>query len=220
MPTPMIAIQPQRSAEEAVTEALRNAIHQGFLKPGQRLSQADLAEQLGVSRIPLRDALRRLEAEDLVRMNGRRGTWVSSLSVKAIREIYEIRMMLEECCTIYAVRNMNDEEMAEVLDLFEKMDEAEADPENRGFSARREFYALFYSFAGRPMMREQILMLRYNVSRYHLVKDHDHAHHEHSKFKEAIAQRDAERAAEVLVRHLTDARDDLLQYMESQAEEE
>ena len=127
-----IEIQPQRSAEEAVTEALRNAIHHGYLKPDQRLSQAELAEQLGVSRIPLRDALRRLEAENLVRMNGRRGTWVSSLSVEEIREIYEIRFMLEARCTLYAVQNMNDEDLSEILALFDKMEDAEADPENRG----------------------------------------------------------------------------------------
>jgi DNA-binding GntR family transcriptional regulator len=148
-----IQIQPQRSAEEAVTEALRNAIHQGYLKPGQRLSQAELAEQLGVSRIPLRDALRRLESEALVTMNGRRGTWVSSLSVDTIKEMYEIRIMLEERCTIYSVQNMNDADLKEILQLFEKMDEAEAGPANEGFSARRDFYARFYAWGERPRPR-------------------------------------------------------------------
>lgn len=209
-----IEIQPQRSAEEAVTEALRNAIHQGYLKPGQKLSQADLAEQLGVSRIPLRDALRRLESEALVTMSGRRGTWVSSLSVDTIREMYEIRIMLEQRCTEYAVQNMSEDDLEEILELFDDMEETEADPENRGFSARRLFYARFYGCAERPLMREQILLLRDNVSRYHRVKDHDHAHDDHVKFKEAIVARDAEGAARVLKRHLEEARDDLILYME------
>lgn len=213
-----IKMQPPRSAEEAVTDALRNAIHQGDLKPGQRLSQAELAEQLGVSRIPLRDALRKLEGEALVKMDGRRGTWVSSLSVDAIKEMYEIRIMLEERCTAYAVENMSDEDLAEVLELFDKMDEAEADPANRGFSARRDFYARLYACANRPIMREQILLLRDNVSRYHRVKDHNHAHSDHVKFKAAIIARDAERAAGILRQHLEEARDDLLIYMEAQLE--
>jgi len=212
-----IEIQPQRSAEEAVTEALRNAIHQGYLRPGQRLSQAELAEQLGVSRIPLRDALRRLESEALVTMNGRRGTWVSSLSVDTIKEMYEIRIMLEERCAIYAIQNMNDEDLTEILELFDKMEDAEADPTNEGFSSRRDFYARFYACADRPLMREQILLLRDNVSRYHRVKDHGHAHDDHVRFKEAIIARDAEGAADILTRHLEVARDDLLQYMETQS---
>lgn len=63
-------------------------------------------------------------------------------------------------------------------------------------------------------MREQILLLRDNVSRYHRVKDHDHAHDDHVKFKEAIVARDAEGAARILKRHLEEARDDLILYME------
>ncbi len=217
IPAVGIAIQPQRSAEQAVTEALRDAIHRGQLKPGQRLSQAELAKQLGVSRIPLRDALRRLEAEALVTMDGRRGTWVSSLSIDAIREIYEMRIMLEGCCTTYAVQNMSDEDEVEVLALLDEMDATEADPDNRGFSGRRNFYARLYACAQRPMMRDQILLLRDNVSRYHLMKDHDHAHHEHSRFREAITQRNAEAAAAILKNHLEEARDDLIRYMESQS---
>jgi DNA-binding GntR family transcriptional regulator len=214
-----IKIQPQRSAEEAVTEALRNAIHQGLLKPGQKLSQADLAEQLGVSRIPLRDALRRLEAEDLVTMNGRRGTWVSALSPEAIKEIYEIRLLLEERCAKYAVKNMSDEDLAEIVALFDNMSKAEKDPANGGFDARRKFYARFYACADRPLMREQILLLRDNVSRYHRVKDHGHAHDDHVKFRDAIVARDAKGAASILVRHLKEARDDLLQSMEAEPEQ-
>jgi DNA-binding GntR family transcriptional regulator len=214
-----IEIQPQRSAEEAVTEALRNAIHQGHLKPGQKLSQADLAEQLGVSRIPLRDALRRLESEDLVTMNGRRGTWVSALSPEAIREMYEIRFLLEERCTKLAVKNMSDDDLAEIVELFDNMSKAETDPANGGFAARRKFYARFYACADRPLMREQILLLRDNVSRYHRVKDHGHAHDDHVKFKDAIISRDAKGAARILVRHLKEARDDLLQSMEAEPEQ-
>jgi DNA-binding GntR family transcriptional regulator len=208
-----IKMQPLRSAEEAVTEALRNAIHQGALKPGQKLSQADLAEQLGVSRIPLRDALRRLEAEALVRMDGRRGTWVSALSIDAVKEIYEIRIMLEERCTRHAVKNLSDADVEKILLLFDVMDRAEANPEGGGLDARRAFYAEFYKYAKRPMMRDQILLMRDNVGRYHRFKDHSNADHDHAEFRNAIVNRDSQRAAGVLKRHLEAARDDLLKNM-------
>ena len=70
------------------------------------------------------------------------------------------------------------------------------------------------------MMHDQILLLRDNVSRYHRVKNHDHAHDDHLQFRDAIMRRDAEGAATVLKRHLEGARDDLLMYMESQYEQE
>ena len=132
--------------------------------------------------------------------------------------MYEIRILLEGRCTMYAVQNMDDDDLAEILVLFDRMDEAEADPENRGFSTRRDFYSRFYACANRPLMSDQILLLRDNVSRYHRVKDHDHAHDDHLKFKEAIIARDAKRAAKILKRHLEEARDDLLMHMESQSE--
>jgi DNA-binding GntR family transcriptional regulator len=210
-----IQMQPLRSAEEAVTDALRKAIHEGDLKPGQRLSQADLAEQLGVSRIPLRDALRRLEAEALVKMDGRRGTWVSDLSIDGIKEIYEIRIMLEERCARHAVNNLSDDDMADLLKLFDEMDRSEADPEGNGYMARREFYGHFYSYAQRPMMRNQILLLRDNVGRYHRFKVQGHGHEDHIEFRDAIVKRDGKRAARVLKHHLEDARDDLLKDMRS-----
>ncbi len=64
-------------------------------------------------------------------------------------------------------------------------------------------------------MCEQILLLRDNVSRYHRVKDHDHAHDDHLKFRQAIVARDAAGASQILTRHLEEARDDLLMYMET-----
>ena len=218
MPVSNLKMQPLRSAEEAVTEALRRAIHQGDLKPGQRLSQADLAEQLGVSRIPLRDALRRLEAEALVKMDGRRGTWVSDLSIDGIKEIYEIRIMLEERCARHAVNNLSDEDMEDLLKLFDEMDRAEADPDGNGYAARREFYGRFYLYADRPMMRNQILLLRDNVGRYHRFKVKGHGHEDHLEFRDAIVKRDGKRAARVLKHHLEDARDDLLRDMKSKFE--
>lgn len=217
-----LKMQPLRSAEEAVTDALRTAIHTGTLKPGQRLSQSDLADQLGVSRIPLRDALRRLEAEALVKMDGRRGTWVSALSIDAIKENYEIRIMLEERCTRHAVKSMTDADLDRLLALFDVMDRTESGPDpqsdGKGFSARREFYSQFYACANRPIMRHQIMLLRDNVGRYHRFSDHDHSHHDHAKFKDALIKRDATRAARILKRHLEYARNDLIKGMKARQE--
>src|SRR5258708_12520867 len=81
-----------RSIEEVVTTALRDAILSGELRPGERLLQEQLADQLRVSRIPLRDALRRLEAEGLVRIGPRRRPEVPSLTPPDVLQTYEGRI--------------------------------------------------------------------------------------------------------------------------------
>ena len=91
------------TAEEAVTASLRRAIREGVLVPGERLTQSEIASQLGVSRIPLRDALRRLEAESLVEIDGHKGARVTVLTVDDIAELYEMRVALEGLCMKYAV---------------------------------------------------------------------------------------------------------------------
>lgn len=206
------AVEPL-SAEEAVTSALRDAILSGQLMPGERLAQAELARQLGVSRIPLRDALRRLGEEALVRIDGRRGAWVTALSKRDIAEIYELRIMLEGRCIRYAVRNLSDhQEQAAVLELSKHMDHSDRDA-TEGRAARRRFYDVLYSHARRPRMHRLIMQLRDNVGRYHLIQDTDLAHAAHSQVRSCIIHGDADGAARAVKAHLEEARDDLLATM-------
>lgn len=208
----LTAVEPL-SAEEAVTAALRDAILSGRLKPDERLAQAELARQLGVSRIPLRDALRRLAEEGLVKIDGRRGAWVTSLTNRDIAEIYELRIMLEGRCIRYAVRNLTDVEEREVLlELSKRMDSSDRDAV-RGRATRRRFYEVLYSYAGRPRTHRLIMQLRDNVERYHLLQDTGLSHAAHSAVRRCIRGGDAEGAAIAVTAHLEEARDDLLATM-------
>lgn len=206
------AVQPL-TAEEAVTSALRDAILSGRLMPGERLAQAELARQLGVSRIPLRDALRRLGEEALVRIDGRRGAWVTALSKGDIAEIYELRIMLEGRCIRYAVQNLSGRpEISAVLDLSKHMDTSRRHA-SEGRAARRRFYDVLYSHAGRPRMHRLIMQLRDNVGRYHLLQDTDLSHSAHSQVRRCIKDGDPDGAALAVTAHLQEARDDLLASM-------
>ena len=200
------------SAEEAATTAIRDAILSGRLVPGQRLAQAELAAQLGVSRIPLRDALRRLDG-DLVTIDGRRGCWVTSLGIGEIEEIYEIRIVLESRCASLAVAGLSDEEAQYLFGLSEQMDLMQSDAHS-GSGTRRGFYAELYSYATRPRMRGLILQLRDNVGRYHVLKDVRHSVDAHKQLRCHIMDRNPDGAAEVVVAHLEEARDDLLATMD------
>lgn len=199
-----------RSVEESVTEALRNAILRGELEPGTRLAQVELSEELGVSRIPLRDALRRLEAEGLVEIDGRRGARVSSLNEKDIAEIYEIRILLESACARRAVETLADEDARELIRLSEEMDRTAGDPE-AGAIARRNFYGELYAKADLPRIRATVLQLRALVHRYHLLTDSGEHPNAHEELRECIRNRDAERTADVVRTHLEATRDDLIE---------
>lgn len=217
-PSPYTVVQ-TLSAEEAVTAALREAILSGRLQPGQRLAQTEIAEQLGVSRIPLRDALRRLEEDSLVKIDGRRGAWVTSLNPADVAEIYEMRIMLESRCVYYSVQNLDEESAAHLLMLSTQMDEVGHDVA-AGMTARRTFYRELYGFSDRPRMRRLIMQLRDNVGRYHLIKNIDHAQEAHEELRRCIRDRDAEGAVSIVKEHLKEARDDLLATMANEVAKE
>jgi DNA-binding GntR family transcriptional regulator len=197
------------TAEEAVTAALRRAIREGVLEPGQRLTQSEIAGQLGVSRIPLRDALRRLEVESLVRIDGHKGARVTELTADDVSEIYEMRVLLEARCMAHAVGNLT-LAAAEKLSVAATESEVDLVTAAEAFNRRRAFYSELYSHANRPRLHRTIMQLRDNVDRYHLLSDREHAHYAHKELADAIARRDADAAASILVDHITESRDDLI----------
>ena len=199
----------EASVEEATTTALRIAIRRGMLPPGLRLRQEDLAEQLGVSRIPLRDAFRRLEAEGLVEIEGRRGARVRSLSADDVAEIYELLIMIEVPLMRLAVRNLDADAMGRVLELSERMDAVSRDDEV-GRLSRKAFYGELYRHSGRPRIRNLVLQLRDDVHRYHVLKNIGASLHAHAQLRDCIRNRNADGAAAEMRRHLRMSRDDLV----------
>jgi DNA-binding GntR family transcriptional regulator len=204
------------SVEDVVTNALREAILSGDLRPGERLRQEPLADQLRVSRIPLRDALRRLETEGLVQFGPRRGAHVTALAPDDVREIYELRILLEERAIRHAIEALDNVAVKRLLAMSEHMD-AHTDDPGEGRKARRAFYSALYEYAGRPRSHKLIVGLRDEVQRYHLIKSVAVSRSDHADLRECIRAKDAERAARLQREHLIRARDDLLQVLEREA---
>lgn len=90
-----IQLDSYRPLRELVCETIRQAIVDGVFSPGERLMEIQLADEMGVSRTPVREAIRKLELEGFVVMIPRRGTYVADISIKDINEVYEIRTSLE-----------------------------------------------------------------------------------------------------------------------------
>ena len=105
---------------DVVFNTLRQAILKGELEPGERLMEIQLAERLGVSRTPIREAIRKLELEGLVLMIPRKGAEVAKISEKSLREVLEVRRSLEELATELACQRMEKED----LEKLEKAQEA------------------------------------------------------------------------------------------------
>ena len=197
------------TAEETTTVALRHAIIRGVLPPGERLRQEVLAAELGVSRIPLRDAFRRLEAEGLIEIDGRRGARVASLSIDDVAELYELRRMLELHCVRLAIRNLTDEGAEALLAVAEQMD-IRAGHALVGGISRRAFYEQLYTWSGRKRMTALILQVRHELNRYQALKEVPSSPEIHRLIAECIRTRDADSAARHMRDHLRKSRDDLL----------
>ena len=131
-----------RTVEDMVHEVVREAIVTGVYRPGDRLPQDSIAESIGVSRIPVRAALRSLEAEGFVVLEPHKGATVRALSAAEIAEIYELRALLETYAVRAVAEKITDEELGQVAALAVAMDEAQ-DPEfARGGKKRLLHHAL------------------------------------------------------------------------------
>ena len=146
----------------ATAEALRQRILDGDFPAGHQLRQDALAEEFGVSRIPIREALVQLEAEGLVRIVPHRGAVVSELSVEEIEELFELRALIEPRLLSRSASHLTDEDFA-ALDriLAEYSAELRARHVARWGELNTEFHARLYSHAARP--RSQALVQRFLV---------------------------------------------------------
>ena len=119
LPVKLDSYQPLR---EVVCETLREAIISGVLRPGERLMEIQLAEELGVSRTPVREAIRKLELEGFVIMIPRRGTYVADLSIKDINEVFEVRSALDSLANGLAAERITEEELEQMERLKRAFD--------------------------------------------------------------------------------------------------
>ena len=140
------SVIPHRNVHEAVGDGIRDMILDGQLKPGDWLRQDELAEAFGVSTIPVREALRQLQAEGLVTLHRRRGAAVASFSVSECEEIYRIREALETLAVHCAAQNLERIPIERLASLLGEIEAAEArfdDVDRRLRLVREYFFTIF-----------------------------------------------------------------------------
>lgn len=189
----------RQTAQDLVLSSVREQILSGALPPGTRLRQEKLAERFGTSRIPIREALRALEYEGLVRSSPYRGFTVTELDADDIEEVYDLRVVLEGHAVRLAVPLMTDEDLRDLEEIYSEMAAATAGEDQ--LAARERFYTRLYAMSGRPRLVGLIARLRQEVARSLRWPTLQHAPDHHQAFFEAIRAGDAERAASQLASH-------------------
>lgn len=190
-----------------VAASLREAILSGAMKPGARIRQEELAERFGSSRIPVREALRVLEAEGLVRLVANSGAWVAKLDLAECLETYKMRERLEPLALGEGIQALTEEEIARLEALAAEM---EAAKEVETFlHLDRVFHLLSCSRAGMPMLEATIRSFWDRTQHYRrayasLIGQEGQwvIHHEHRLLVEALRRRDRTDAEALLALHI------------------
>ena len=193
---------------DVVFQTLRQAILRGELKPGERLMEIHLAQRLGVSRTPVREAIRKLELEGLVLMIPRKGAVVAEITVSDLEDVLEVRLALEELAVKHACRRITPEQLREVERLAEAFrNTLDGDDVGACAQADMNFHEAIYEATGNSRLVQILNNLREQMYRYRMeyLKDrqsHRQLTQEHGEILQALRERDETSALAATVRHI------------------
>ena len=206
----------KKTVKEKVFEYLREVILNGKIPSGQQIRQDEIALQLGVSRVPVREALMQLEAVGLVTFYPYKGAVVSSLSPEDAKEIFEIRSLLETEALLLAFPNLS----TEALDRAEQLvEEAGEEQDSLKWSEKNWiFHSFLYQYSERPRLISLIRSLHDNVAPYRALylrtlDSHCESTAAHKGIVEKLREGEIEEAAGLLKEHLVVARQNITRYL-------
>ncbi len=197
---------------EVVFEYLRNAILAGELKPGERLMEVTLAEQLGVSRTPVREAIRKLEKESFVIMIPRKGAYVADLTKKDIMEVLEIRKELEGFAAALAAERMALSEKEALGKVVERFNESLINMDKKSMiECDNEFHSLIFEATKNQRLINIIYDLHDQFQRFRLIYFNEFNNYKeiqasHNRIFDAIIKKDAKGARSEAESHVESIR--------------
>lgn len=193
---------------DVVFNTLRQAILRGELKPGERLMEIQLANKLGVSRTPIREAIRKLELEGLVLMIPRKGAEVAEITEKSLRDVLEVRRALEELAVELVCEKITDEQIQDLKGAAEdfKASLKEGDI-TRIAEADVKFHDVIYMATDNQKLIQLLNNLREQMYRYrieYLKKKECYPQllEEHETIIQAIEEHDKKKATDITVQHI------------------
>ena len=207
---------------DVVFNTLRDAILTGKLVPGERLMENQLAEKLGVSRTPVREALRMLELENLVELVPRKGAQVLDMSEKDITNILEVRSALEGLATSLACKKMSKEDLQQLKSMEADFEKAVADNDVEHFvDIDEDFHDLIFAATENDKLINIFRNLRIQLYRYRMAQAKNNetsmstivAHHR--SIIRAIENHDAEEGASIAQGHIKYQTESILRFVRS-----
>lgn len=199
-------IEKHQTLREKILEMIRDAILKGTLKPGERVSEPELAERFGISRTPIREAFRQLESEGYLEVIPRKGAVVASLSERDIEEFYAIKIILEGFAAKMAAENLTEKDIERLEAINERLQKIADEGDVKSFfRVHNEFHDVFIKAAGNDKLYEMINQLVMKFKRLRLASLSQPGRmeisvEEHRNMIEAFKNHDGDRA-DNLVRH-------------------
>lgn len=205
------------SAQEEAYQYLLHAIRIGQLKPGQRLIAEDIANELAMSRMPIREALRRLSAEGLIILRANRGAIVKQLSKDEVQEIFEMRAVLEGLAGAMATKKATAADIAELEILLQRLKTAQNDL-SLWITAHREFHEKISAISRAPRLLKQISSLHVLIEPLMRVwiessPESKNVYSVHEKILQVMRDGDADAMEALIKKHSRVTADVILQTM-------
>lgn len=201
-------IQNHRPLREMVYEELKMQILTGAIVPGTRMMEVELAQEMGVSRTPIREAIRKLEKEGLVTIEPRRGAYASQISTDDMVEILEVRQNMEGLAAFFAASRMQPEKMEELKEASSKYNDAVSDSDIENMiKYDTKFHRIIVESCNNKILLQMIeqlqeLVLRFRYIYYDNFKRAENMPEEHAQIMNAIASKDAEAARKAADIHI------------------
>ena len=194
---------------DVVFNTLREAILRGDLVPGERLMELQLASKLGVSRTPIREAIRMLEQEGLAITIPRKGAIVAGMTEKDMQDVLEIREALEELSVQVACDKITDEEIAELQKNMKNFEHSLKSGDLKKMAqADVEFHDVIYRATDNPKLISMLNNLREQMYRYRVEylknpQNHEQLLKEHEAIYKGIVEKDKDAVTEMIRKHIS-----------------
>lgn len=201
---------PDANLRTRVLEEVKERIISGELPAGARLHERNLSHELGVSRVPLREAILTLESQGLIEVRPRIGAFVKPLTRKYVEDLFNVRLALEPLAASLAARNRTAEQLEQLEGLFHEQQKAmQADNNKAGSLVNAEFHLVILRASGNDLLYSIVAPLQSQIQRLFrrtIVNISELLYHDHENMLDAVRHQDADRAARLALEHVEGTR--------------
>ena len=217
--------QERETLKTTVLKEIKKAIFTRKLKPGDHIIEAELAEQMGISRFPIREAISSLEKEGLVVTVPYKGAYVTEVNIKALEELYTVRSALEELAIRILMEKKSSKDIKKLESIISDMEKAALKRNEALVSEDMRFHQTICELTGHQKLLEMWLTLKDQLMLFVALEEHSYDQpnqlvRAHYPVMEAIKSGDAQRAEKCIRDHLTEAMNILKEILRSSGQEQ